>query len=96
MAVGTKLHRPLLKHHRQIRTVQFMAVATLPFPGMMIEHLLAAGKFILMTAAADFNLIHRRQPRIFSRMGIMTVEAEIGSGSSQSQMGVWFEKAIEH
>ena len=96
MAVGTELHRPLLEHHRQVRAVQFMTVTALPFPGMVIEHLLAAGEFILMTAAADFNLINRRQPLIFSRMGVMTVKTEILTGFGQPQMSVRFEKGIKH
>jgi len=76
--------------------MQLMTVAAFPFTGVMIEHLLPAGEFILVTAGTDFNLVNRRQTLILSRVGIVTVKTEICSVISQAQMGVRFEKTVQH
>ena len=83
MAVGTKLGGFIFEHGRLIAAVNQVTITTQAVVDMTVKHLFTPLKFISVALTTRFTRRPGRQTFVVSRVGVMTIEAEliVGKGS---------------
>ena len=80
MAGRTKPGSFIFEHGRLISAVNQVTITTQVVVDMTVKHILAPLKFISVSLTTRFTRIPGRQTFVVSRVGIMTIEAELVVG----------------